>query len=237
MQAFNPVIYAWGTTDTLEYHATRRGSQAVNFVQGDDGPTLPPDAKTFQLHVDNVSLHPCISHALSTYREWCCTTKLIGLLLCHYCLLWLVSLTRLRFVHTIQIDVQFSNDWWRWPKATEMSENCEYWLAQTILNGPLFWTPGMGWRWCRLQPSSWHIMCGRMPPAILVAGQCTRLLFLGCSFMASSSLTGVGASPGRECYAMCMFHCSFTLNEWACLIWSSEPDYTVYKSSCNIHPL
>ena len=54
MQTFNPVIFAWGTDDTFGYHMTRRGSQAVNFVQGDQGPALPPDAKTFQLHVDNV---------------------------------------------------------------------------------------------------------------------------------------------------------------------------------------
>ena len=57
MQNFNPVIYAWGPTDTLEYHMTRRGSQAVNFVQGDKGPSVPPEAKTFQLRVDNVSVH------------------------------------------------------------------------------------------------------------------------------------------------------------------------------------
>ena len=55
MQTFNPVIYAWGTTDTVEYHMTRRGSQAVNFVQGDQGPPLPSEAKTFQLRVNNVS--------------------------------------------------------------------------------------------------------------------------------------------------------------------------------------
>ena len=76
---FNPVIYAWGTTDTLQYHATRRGSQAVNFVQGDDGPTLPSDAKTFRLRVDNVSPHLCISHALAC-TERCRSTKLIGVL-------------------------------------------------------------------------------------------------------------------------------------------------------------
>ena len=79
MQMFNPVIYAWGTTDTLRYHETRRGSQAVNFVQGDDGPTLPSDAKTFRLRVDNVSLHPCISHALACI-ERCRSTKRIGVL-------------------------------------------------------------------------------------------------------------------------------------------------------------
>ena len=79
MQMFNPVIYAWGTTDTLRYHETRRGSQAVNFVQGDDGPTLPSDAKTFRLRVDNVSPHLCISHALACI-ERCRSTKLIGVL-------------------------------------------------------------------------------------------------------------------------------------------------------------
>ena len=66
MQTFNPVIYAWGTTDTVDYHMTRRGSQAVNFVQGDKGPPLPPEAKTFQLHVNNVSIIIiCISYNTS----------------------------------------------------------------------------------------------------------------------------------------------------------------------------
>ena len=75
MQTFNPVIYAWGPTDTLEYHMTRRGSQAVNFVQGDKGPSVPSDAKTFQLRVDNVSVWhryacACINyHLLLSHRH------------------------------------------------------------------------------------------------------------------------------------------------------------------------
>ncbi|MEQ2312507.1 hypothetical protein AMECASPLE_031732, partial [Ameca splendens] len=55
------LIYAYGTTDDIKYHGSRRGTKEVNLLNYKPR-TTPPDAKYLSVKVENITLPPDITY-------------------------------------------------------------------------------------------------------------------------------------------------------------------------------